>query len=74
MLLVKKMQLFFHFLFSVKIRLDIRFNNVLDRKKTFFDYKKQHFSTSPKSYFSKGVNPYFWSKNAIFSIFSFRSK
>ena len=26
---------------------------------------------SPKSYFSKGVNPCFWLKNAIFSLFVF---
>ena len=32
----QKIQFFFQFLFSVKIRLEIRFNNVLDRKKNFF--------------------------------------
>ena len=29
-------------------------------------YKKQNFSESKKSHFSKGVNPYFWTKNAKF--------
>ena len=42
MLLVKKCQ-FFHYLFSLKIRLEIRFNNVLKRKEPFFDYKNKNF-------------------------------
>ena len=42
-----------------------RFNNVLDRKETFFDYKN-FFSKSQKSHFSKGVNSSFRSKNAKF--------
>ena len=29
-------------------------------EKTFFDLKKQNFSKSKKSHFSKGVNPWFW--------------
>ena len=33
--LVKKCQ-FFHYLFSLKIRLEIGFNNVLKRKEPFF--------------------------------------
>ena len=45
MLLVKKCN-FFHFLFSVKMRLEIRFNNVLERK-TLFNYKGKLFQ-SPK--------------------------
>ena len=60
--------IFFHYLFSTKIRLEIKFNNVLDRKETFFDYKK-NFSKSQKSHFSKGVNLCFWLKNANFFIF-----
>ena len=39
MLLVKKF-IFFLYLFLVKIRLETRFNSILDRKETFFDYKK----------------------------------
>ena len=42
MLFVIKCQ-FFHFLFSLKIRLEIKYNNVLDRKETFFDYKNKFF-------------------------------
>ena len=47
MLLVKKCN-FFQFLFSVKMRLEIRFNNVLDRKKSLFDYEVKIFQ-SPKN-------------------------
>ena len=42
MLSVKKCN-FFLDLFSVKKGLEIRFNDVLDREETFFDYKKKIF-------------------------------
>ena len=64
MLLVKKCQ-FFHYFVWLKIRLEIRLNNVLDTKEPFFDYKRK-ISKSPKKQFSKGVNPCYWSKNAKF--------
>ena len=57
MLLAKKME-FCHHLFSLKIRLEVRFNNVLDREKreivlsnfvekneTSFDYKNGMFQS-----------------------------
>ena len=44
---------FFLYLFSDKKEHDIRFNNVLNRKETFFDYKNNNFSTSQKWYSSK---------------------
>ena len=51
MLLIQKCH-FFHYLLSLRIRVQ-RFNNVLDRKESFFDYKI--FSKkSQKSYFFKG--------------------
>ena len=68
------MPFFFIYLFSVKIRLEKRFHNVLDRKQTIFGHKKFNISKSQKSYFSKGVNPCFWSKNAIFFIYLFSVK
>ena len=43
------------------------FNNVVERKETFFGYKKCNLSKSQKAHFSKGVNPCFWSKNVVFS-------
>ena len=57
---------FFYFLFSLKIRLEIRFKNVPDRKETFFEYKNKTLQSPKKLHFSKRVNPCFWSKNAKF--------
>ena len=65
---------FFLELFSVKMRLEIMFNNVLDTKETFFGHKKCNPFKSQKSHFSKGVNPCFWSKNVVFFLSCFRSK
>ena len=73
MLLVKKC-IFFLELFSVKIRLEIMFNNVLERKETFFGHKKFNLFKSQKSDFSKGVNPCFWSKNVVFFLELFSVK
>ena len=50
------------------------FNNVLDRKETFFGHKKFSLSKSQKSHFSKGVNPCFWSKNVVFFVELFSVK
>ena len=60
MLLVQKCQ----FLGSVKIRLEIMLKDFAEKKETFFGYEKQNFSKSKKSHFSKGVNPWCWTKNA----------
>ena len=73
MLLVKNCN-FFLYLFSLKIRLEIMFNNVLDRKETFFGHKNFTLSKSQKSHFLRGVNPCFWSKTVIFFFICFPSK
>ena len=39
---------FFLYLFSVKLRLEIMFKNVLDRKEPFFGHKKFSLSKSQK--------------------------
>ena len=39
---------FFLYLFSFKVRLEIMFNNVLDRKETFFGNKKFSLSKTHK--------------------------
>ena len=65
MLLVKNCN-FFLYLFSVKIRLEIMFNNVLDRKEIFFGYKNFNLFQFQKLHFSKGANACFWSKNVFF--------
>ena len=57
---------FFLYLFSVKKGLEIRFNNVLGRKETFFDHKNKIFQRLKNIIFSKGVNPCFRSKNDKF--------
>ena len=70
MLLVKKCSFFLE-LFSVKIRLEIMFNNVIDGKETFFGEKTSIFQSPKNRIFPKGVNPCFSSKNVLFSLFVF---
>ena len=65
---------FFLELFSVKIRLEIMFNNVPERKETFLGHKKSSLSKPQKSHFSKGVNPCFQSKNEVFFLELFSVK
>ena len=69
----KKMYFFLE-LFSVKIRLEITFNNVLETKETFLGHKKFSLSKSQKSHFSDRVNPCFWSKNVFFFLYLFSVK
>ena len=68
MLWVKKWN-FFLYLFSVKKGLEIRLNDVLDRKQTFFSLEKQNISTSQKSHFPKGLTHAFGQKLQFFSLF-----
>ena len=70
MLLLKKFQ-FFLYLFLVKTRLEIRFNNVLDRKETFFDYKNKIFQSPKNRIFPKGLTHAFGQKMPNFSLFGF---
>ena len=70
MLLLKKFQ-FFLYLFFDKTRLEIRFNNVLDRKETFFDYKNKIFEIPKSRIFPKGLTHAFGQKMPIFSLFGF---
>ena len=61
MLLVKKCP-FFHYFVWLKIRLEIRLNNVLDTKGPFSDYKRK-ISESPKNcIFPKGLTYAFGQK------------
>ena len=73
MLLVKNCN-FFLYLFFLKIRLEITFNNVLERKETFFGHKNFSLLSTQKSHFFKGVNPCFWSKTVIFFVIGFPLK
>ena len=45
--------------------------DILERKNAFQGYKNKNFKKSKNSHFSKGVNPWFWSKSAHFSNFFF---
>ena len=69
MLLGKKCQFFLNSNL-IKMSLEIMLSNFAGKKETFFDLKKQNLSKSKKTHFFKGVNPCFWSKNAIFLIYS----
>ena len=46
------------------------FYDILERKNAFLGYKNKKFNRSKTWHFSKGVNPWFWSKNCHFSNFS----
>ena len=73
MLLVKKCQLFHYFVW-LKIRLEIRVNNVLDTKEPFFDYKRT-ISKSPKNcIFPEGLTHAFGQKMPILCVFGFGQK
>ena len=55
-------------LILIKISLETMLSDFAE-KKNLFDLKKQNFSNSKISHFFKGVNPYFWPKNAIFFLY-----
>ena len=47
------------------------FYDILERKNAFLGYKNRNFNNLQNWHYSKGVNPWFWSKNYHFSNFSF---
>ena len=47
--------------------------DILERKNAFPRYKNRKFKKSTNWHFSKGVNPWFWSKNGHFSNLFFLS-
>ena len=56
MVLVKNFKFFQVFIFG-KIREENVFDDILERKKAFLDYKKQKVKKVKNWYFSKGVSP-----------------
>ena len=64
------MPIFHYFFFSVKIRLETRFNNVLDRKETFLTIKTT-FSSPKNGIFPNGLTHAFGQKITNFSLFRF---
>ena len=61
MVLIKNLKIFHLFIFG-KMREENVFDDILERKKAFLDYKKQKVKTVKNWDFSKGVSPWFWSK------------
>ena len=47
------------------------FYDILEQKNAFLGYKNKKFIKAKNWHFSKGVNPWFWSKNDHFSNFFF---
>ena len=62
---------FSNFIFLGNIGQENVFYDFLDRKNAFLGYKNKKFKKSKNWHFSKGVNPWFWSKNGHFSNFCF---
>ena len=60
---------FFHLFFSGNIGQENVFYDILERKNAFLGYKNKKFKKSKNGHFSKGVNPWFCSKNGDFSLF-----
>ena len=71
MLLVQKWP-FFQLFFLGNIGQENVFYDILERKNAFLGYKNKKFKKSKNWHFSKGVNPWFWSKNGHFSNFFFQ--
>ena len=59
------------FFFFGNISQEHVFNDILEQKTVFLGYKNKKFKKSKNWDFSKGVNPWFWSKNGHFSNFFF---
>ena len=70
MVLVQKWP-FFQLFFLGNIGQENILNDILERKNAFLGYKNKKFKRSNNWQFSKGVNPWFWSKNGHFSNFFF---
>ena len=73
MLSIKKLTIFFSVFFSKRV-LEIMFSYGLERKEAFEDDKNVNFFTSKKWVFSKGVDPWFRSKNPQFFLVCFSAK
>ena len=62
---------FFRTFFLANIGQENILYDLLGRKNAYVGYKNEKFKKSKKWHFSKGVNPWFWSKNGHFSDFFF---
>ena len=66
-----KMAIFSNFFFVGNKGKENVFYDILERKIAFLGYKNKNFKKSKHWHFSKGVNPWFWSKNGHFSFLFF---
>ena len=66
-----KMAIFPTFFFWGHIEQENVFYDILERKNAFLRFKNKKLKKSKNWHFSKGVNPWFWSKNGHFSNFCF---
>ena len=66
MVLVQKWP-FFQLSFLGNVGKENVFYDILGRKNAILGYKNKKFKKSKNWHFSKGVNPWFWSKNVHFS-------
>ena len=62
---------FWNFFFLGNIGQENVFYDILERRNAFSGYKNKKFNKSNNSHFSKGVKPWFWSKNNHFPTFFF---
>ena len=62
---------FFQLFFLGNVGQNNVFYDILERKNASLDYKNNKFKKSKNWHFSKGVNPWFWSKNGHFCYFYF---
>ena len=62
---------FFQLFFLGNIGQENVFFNILERKNAFLGYKNKKFKRLKNWHFSKGVNPWFWSKDDNFPTFFF---
>ena len=72
MVLVEKWPFFQLFVFG-NIGQEKVFYDILEQKNAFLGYKNKKFKKSKNRHFSKGVNPWFCSKMAIFPTFFFQA-
>ena len=70
MVLVQKWP-FFNLFFWVNKGQENIFQDILEGKNAYLGSKIKQFKTSKNWHFSKGVHPWFWSKNGHFSTFFF---
>ena len=68
-----KIAIFVTYFFLGNIGQENVFFDILKRKNAFLGYKNKKIEKLKNCHFSKGVNPWFWSKNGHFSNFFFQA-